>query len=243
MKDHIIEVNDVSMCFHMTKEKVDSLKEFLLRKVKRKLAYEEFWALHHVSFHVERGELLGLIGLNGSGKSTLLKLIAGVMKPTSGSITVRGTIAPLIELGAGFDMDLTARENIFLNGAILGRSKKDMLKLFDFIIDFSELQEFVDVALKNFSSGMLSRLGFAVATAVEPDILLADEILAVGDYKFQQKCEARINKMVDDGTTVILVSHDTNQISSICHNAVWLRAGEMVKWGNAQELCKEYLGS
>ncbi|MDL2289557.1 ABC transporter ATP-binding protein [Clostridia bacterium OttesenSCG-928-F22] len=241
MSEPIIEVNDISMCFRMTKEKVDSLKEFVLRKIKRNLSYEEFYALNDISFTVERGELLGLVGLNGSGKSTLLKLIAGVMKPTKGSITVRGTIAPLIELGAGFDMDLTARENVYLNGAILGRTRKQMHEIFDSVIDFAELHEFLDVALKNYSSGMMARLGFALATAVEPDILLADEILSVGDFKFQQKCEERIAKMVEGGTTVILVSHNNEQIRETCQRAVWLKDGHMEGIGDAAEICDRYI--
>lgn len=239
--DNIIEIDDVSMCFTMPKEKVDSLKEFFLRKIKRTLMYEEFWALRDITFNVKKGKPMGLLGLNGAGKSTLLKLIAGVMKPTSGKITVRGTMAPLIELGAGFDMDLTARENIFLNGAVIGHNRKKMASLFDEIVEFSELHAFLDVALKNYSSGMMSRLAFSIATAVQPDVLLADEILSVGDFKFQEKCLHRIDEMVQAGTTVILVSHNTNQILKTCTDAVWLKGGLLHRAGPAQEVCAEYL--
>ena len=241
MSEPMIEVNDVSMCFTMSKEKVDSLKEYFLRKVKKTLLYEEFWALKNVSFSVERGELLGLVGLNGSGKSTMLKLIAGVMKPTKGKITVRGTMAPMIELGAGFDMDLTARENLYLNGAVLGRSRKEMHEKFEEIIEFAELQDFVDIALKNYSSGMVARLAFSIATAVEPDILLVDEILAVGDYKFQKKCKERIYRMVGSGMTVILVSHNHKDVEKLCDRAIWLSHGEVVMYGDARDVCKRYL--
>ena len=188
----MIEVNNVSMRFNMAKEKHESLKEYFLAAVQGKLQFEEFYALRDVSLTVERGDFYGLVGLNGSGKSTLLKVISGVFKPSAGSVTVRGTIAPLIELGAGFDFDLTARENIFLNGTVLGMTPKYIREKFDEIVEFSELRDFLDIPLKNYSSGMVSRLAFAVATTTKPDVLIADEILAVGDFLFQQKCEKRM---------------------------------------------------
>ncbi|MGI6169709.1 MAG: ABC transporter ATP-binding protein [Christensenellales bacterium] len=240
MRDMIV-LKDISMCYKMTKEKVDSLKEYFLRKIKRNLEYEQFWALKDISFEVKQGELMGLVGLNGSGKSTLLKLIAGVMKPTTGQVSVFGSIAPLIELGAGFDMDLTARENIFLNGAILGHSHKVMQSKFDEIMDFSELHGFVDVALKNYSSGMVARLAFAIATAIQPELLLVDEILSVGDFKFQEKCHQRIADMVNQGVTVVLVSHTIEQIRELCTRVVWIDHGQMRMIGETQEVCDAYL--
>ncbi|MEG1754215.1 MAG: ABC transporter ATP-binding protein, partial [Christensenella sp.] len=218
----VIEVRNVSMRFNMAKEKVDSIKEWFIRKVKGTLRFEEFYALSDVSLVVEHGDVYGLIGLNGSGKSTLLKVIAGVLKPTTGSCIARGTIAPLIELGAGFDMDLTARENIYLNGTVLGYTPKYIDSKFEDIVEFSELREFLDVPLKNYSSGMVARIAFAIATITKPDILIADEILSVGDFLFQQKCEQRMRELMSGGTTVILVSHSIEQIERICTKAIWL---------------------
>ena len=203
----IVSVKNVSMRFNLATETVDNLKEYFIKLTKKSLKFEEFWALKDVSVDIMPGDFYGLVGLNGSGKSTLLKTIAGVLKPTKGSVTVRGTIAPLIELGAGFDMDLTARENIYLNGAVLGFSKKFMDEHFQEIVDFSELHNFLDVPLKNYSSGMVARIAFAIATVTDPDILIADEVLSVGDYTFQQKCEKRMRELIDNGTTVIFVSH------------------------------------
>lgn len=201
--DVIIDVDHVSMRFNLASEKFDSFKEYVIRTLKKQISFNEFWALKDVSFQVKKGESLGLIGLNGSGKSTMLKVIAGVLKPTKGSVKVEGTVAPLIELGAGFDMDLTASENIFLNGAILGYSRADMEKYYEDIVEFSELRDFMNVPVKNFSSGMVSRLAFAIATIGQPDILIVDEVLSVGDFRFQQKCEARIRNMIDKGTTIL----------------------------------------
>ena len=192
MRDIMIDVNDVSIRFNLEKEKVNSIKEYFIRRLKGQIQYDEFWALKHITFQVERGDSVGLVGLNGSGKSTLLKTIAGVLKPTQGTVRISGSVAPLIELGAGFDFDLTGRENVFLNGAILGYSKKQMLEYYDDIVEFSELAEFMDVPVKNYSSGMLSRLAFAIATIGKPDILIVDEVLSVGDFRFQLKCEDRI---------------------------------------------------
>jgi len=243
MPSNIIEVNDVSMLFNLSKEKVDNIKEYVVRLMKGQLKFEEFWALKNVTLSIERGESLGIVGLNGSGKSTLLKVIAGVMKPTKGSVSVYGTVAPLIELGAGFDFDLTARENIFLNGAILGYSRTEMKEKFDEIMDFAELWEFVDVPIKNFSSGMVARLGFAIATISKPDILIADEILGVGDYKFQKKCEARMEEIIRHGATVILVSHSIDSVKSMCSHVAWLHKGELVRFGPTEEVAELYMAS
>lgn len=240
MKETVIEVKDVSMHFNLMVERVDSIKEYVMKLVKGKLLYNDFVALSHVSFDVHKGEIVGLVGLNGAGKSTLLKIIAGVLKPTEGQVITRGTIAPLIEVGAGFDPELTARENVYLNGAILGHDRKFMDSKFDEIIDFAELQNFVDVPVKNFSSGMYARLGFAIATMVQPDILIVDEVLSVGDYKFQKKCEDRIQAMLDKGVTVVLVSHDINMIENLCTKVVWLEHGYLKDIGPTAKVCKEY---
>lgn len=236
----IIQVNDVSMRFNLAKEKSESLKEYFLQIAHGKLKFDEFYALKNVSLDVQPGDFYGLIGLNGSGKSTLLKVISGVYKPTSGSCTVRGTIAPLIELGAGFDMDLTARENIFLNGAVLGFTPKYIRKQFDEIVEFSELHDFLDVPLKNYSSGMVARIAFAIATITKPDILIADEILSVGDFLFQQKCEDRMQKLMSGGTTVILVSHSIEQIERMCNKVAWLEHGRIKMNGPTEEVCAAY---
>ena len=240
MKETVIEVNDVSMHFNLMVERVDSIKEYVMKLVKGKLLYNDFVALSHVSFKVQKGEIVGLVGLNGAGKSTLLKIIAGVLKPTEGKVITRGTIAPLIEVGAGFDPELTARENVYLNGAILGHDRKFMDSKFDEIIDFAELRNFVDVPVKNFSSGMYARLGFAIATIVQPDILIVDEVLSVGDYKFQQKCEKRIREMIQNGVTIILVSHEIKLIQKLCTKVIWLEHGSVKDIGNAEIISKEY---
>ena len=241
MDEKIIEVNNVSMMFNKSKERIDNVKEYFIRFIKRQIMIEEFWALKNVSFDVKKGEFLGIIGLNGSGKSTLLKLISGVMKPTNGNINVKGTIAPLIELGAGFDMNLSARENVFLNGAVLGFSRKEMQKKFEWMIDFAELWDFVDSPIKNYSSGMIARLGFSIATASNPDILIVDEIRGVGDFKFQQKCHRRMNEIIESGTTVLFVSHSINQIKELCSRVVWLNNGELVDIGDTQRICEKYI--
>ncbi|MCM1307779.1 MAG: ABC transporter ATP-binding protein [Butyrivibrio sp.] len=240
INDTIISVKNVSMRFNLAREKVDSLKEYIIRSLKGKIRYDEFWALNDVSFEVRRGDSVGLIGLNGSGKSTMLKVIAGVLKPTKGSAAVMGDVAPLIELGAGFDFDLTGRENIYLNGALLGHSRQVMEGLFEDIVEFSELREFMDVPVKNYSSGMLSRLAFSIATAGEADILIVDEVLSVGDFKFQQKCRDRIHKMMEKNTTVLFVSHSIEQVEDICSRAVWLEAGRVKMQGGAKEICGVY---
>jgi ABC-type polysaccharide/polyol phosphate transport system ATPase subunit len=241
VSDRIIEVENVSMMFNKSKERVDNLKEYFIRLLKHQLFFEEFWALKNISFNVEKGEAIGVVGLNGSGKSTLLKIIAQVMKPTTGKVNVYGSVAPLIELGAGFDMNLSARENIFLNGAVLGYTRKQMRSYFENILDFSELWDFVDVPLKNYSSGMIARLGFAIATVSIPDILIVDEILGVGDYKFQEKCHKRMNQIIESGATIIFVSHSTEQVRSICRRAIWLEKGQMVMDGPVDEVCDRYM--
>ena len=211
----VVKVDHVSMKFNLSSEKFDSFKEYVIKSIKKQVSFEEFWALQDVSFNVYKGDALGLIGLNGSGKSTMLKTIAGVLKPTIGSVQVNGSVAPLIELGAGFDMDLTARENVFLNGALLGYRRSEMEQHYEDIVDFSELKNFMDVPVKNFSSGMVSRLAFAIATIGTPDILIVDEVLSVGDFLFQQKCESRIRSMMHKGTTILFVSHSINQVESL----------------------------
>lgn len=240
MSETVIQVRDVSMHFNLMEEKVDSIKEYVVKLLKGKLLYNDFIALNHVSFDVQKGDILGFIGFNGAGKSTLLKILAGVLTPTTGSVTVKGTIAPLIEVGAGFDPELTARENIYLNGAILGYSKAFIEQKFDSIIEFAELKDFVNVPVKNFSSGMYARLGFSIATAVQPDILIVDEVLSVGDFRFQQKCEERIRKMIEEGVTILLVSHDINMIERLCNKTLWLDHGEMKALGQTNEICDIY---
>lgn len=240
MSETVIQVRDVSMHFNLMEEKVDSIKEYVVKLLKGKLLYNDFIALNHISFDVQKGDILGFIGFNGAGKSTLLKILAGVLTPTTGSITVKGTIAPLIEVGAGFDPELTARENIYLNGAILGYSKSFIEQRFDSIIEFAELKDFVNVPVKNFSSGMYARLGFSIATAVQPDILIVDEVLSVGDFRFQQKCENRIRKMIEDGVTILLVSHDMDMIERLCNKVLWLDHGEMKDMGDTKSVCEEY---
>ena len=237
----IIKVDNVSMCFNLSKEKHESLKEYFLAMVQGRLQYDEFYALKDVSLDIMPGDFYGLVGLNGSGKSTLLKTIAGVYKPSKGKVTVRGSIAPLIELGAGFDLDLTARENVFLNGAVLGHDRAYMQEHFQNIIDFAELWDFVDVPVKNYSSGMIARLGFSIATEVRADILACDEILSVGDFMFQQKCHQRMEQMLSGGTTLLFVSHDINQVKQLCKRAIWIDHGHLRGDGPAEEVCNAYV--
>lgn len=238
---YIVDVNDITIRFNLASEKVDNLKEYFVKLVKHELMFQEFLALKNVTLKVQQGESWGLIGVNGSGKSTLLKAICGILKPYKGSITTNGTIAPLIELGAGFDMNMTARENIFLNGTVLGHSRKFMKEHFDEIVDFAELWDFLDVPIKNFSSGMQARLGFAIATMVKPDILVVDEILSVGDYQFQQKCYGRMQEMLDGGTTLLYVSHDVESVRRLCSHAIWLEHGNVRMKGRVEEVTEEYM--
>lgn len=239
-QDDFIVVNNVSMRFNLAEEKTDSIKEYCMKLLQGKLHFNEFYALRNVTFSVSRGDSVALIGKNGSGKSTLLKILAGVMKPSSGEVVVNGSIAPLIELGAGFDFELTAKENIYLNGAILGFGREFMDNHFDEIVDFSELREFINVPLKNFSSGMVARLGFAIATIIKADILIVDEVLAVGDFQFQEKCKAKIAELLDDGTTLLFVSHSMEQVKQLCKKAVWIDHGDMIAFGPVDEVYNMY---
>lgn len=243
MDNIAIDVRDVTIRFNLATEKVDNLKEYFIKLVKKELLFQEFLAVKDASFQVKRGEAWALVGSNGSGKSTLLKAICGVLKPYKGEVVVNGIISPLLELGAGFDMNLTARENIYLNGTVLGHSKKYIQEHFDEIVAFAELEDFLDSPIKNFSSGMRARLGFAVATIVHPDILIVDEILAVGDYAFQQKCMKRMNEMLSGGTTLLFVSHSLDQVRSLCQHAVWIDKGTIRKIGEVTEVCDAYIGS
>lgn len=240
MSDIAIEVSNISMQFRLSAEKVDSLKDFLIRKIRNNLNYNEFSALDNVSFNVKKGEVLGIVGMNGAGKSTLLKIIAGVMKPTSGSITKNGTVAPLIELGAGFNGELNAIENIYLNGMLLGYSKKFINSKLEEIIDYAELDKFIYSPIKSYSSGMKARLGFSIATIVKPDILIVDEVLAVGDYKFREKSEAKILSMMEGGTTVLFVSHSLDQVQKLCARAVLLEKGAVKGIGPVNEIIEKY---
>ena len=236
----IVDVNHVSMRFNLATEKTETLKETLVKRLQGKLTFNEFYALKDVSFQVRKGEAVALIGRNGSGKSTMLKVVAGVMYPSQGSCGVNGSIAPMIELGAGFDMDLTARENIYLNGAVLGHDREYMDAHFENIVEFSELRDFIDVPVKNFSSGMVTRLGFAIATEVTADLLVVDEVLAVGDFMFQQKCLDRLDHMLANGTTLLFVSHSSDQVRRLCSRAIWLNHGVVMEDGPADVVYDKY---
>lgn len=240
MSKTMIEVNDVTMRFRMNSDRIMSLKEFVTTALRGKLVYQEFTALDHVSFKVKKGETLGLIGRNGAGKSTVLKIISGILKPTEGSVVSRGNVVPMLELGSGFDMDLTGRENIFLNGAILGYSEEFLLEKYDEIVDFSELGDFIGTPIRNYSSGMLARLAFSIATVVKPEILIVDEILSVGDAAFQEKSRARMMELMGGGTTVLFVSHSIEQIREMCRRVVWLEQGKVRMMGEAGEVCDVY---
>ena len=239
----IIDINNVTVRFNIASEQINNLKEYFVKFIKHELMFKEFFALKDVTFSVNKGESWGIIGTNGSGKSTLLKVISGIFKPYKGSINTYGSIAPLIELGAGFDGDLTATENIFLNGAVLGHSKKFMIDHFDEIVDFAELNDFLEMPIKNYSSGMAARLGFAIATVVRPDILICDEVLSVGDYAFQQKCEKRMKDMRDNGTTLLYVSHSMDSVLEVCDHALWLDKGTVKMIGDAKTVCNEYINT
>ena len=238
----MIRLENISMRFNLGIEKNFSIKEAFIRifDKKRRPQKNEFWALNDVSFEVKKGEVIGLIGSNGAGKSTLLKVVSGVMKPTKGKVTVNGAVSPMIELGAGMDPELTARENIYLNGAILGYSKKFIDEKFEEIVEFSELRDFLDAPVKNFSSGMTAKLAFAIATVVDPEILIVDEILSVGDIKFQEKSKNKMMEMIKGGTTVLYVSHSIESIKELCDRAVWLEHGKVIKIGDANKICDEY---
>lgn len=240
-QDYVVDIENLTIRFNLASEKISDLKEYFIKLIRRELMFQEFLALQDVNLKVKRGESWGLIGVNGSGKYTLLKSTCGILKPYKGSIRINGNIAPLIELGAGFDYNMTARENIFLNGTVLGHSRKFMQEHFDEIVDFAELHQFLDVPIKNFSSGMQARLGFAIATMVRPDILVVDEILSVGDYQFQQKCYGRMREMLEGGTTLLYVSHDIDSVRELCNHAIWLEKGRVRKSGLVDEVCDEYM--
>lgn len=241
MEKSIIEVKNVDIKFSLTNDKILSLKEFVTATLTKKIKYNEFWALQQVNFDVKKGEVLGIIGRNGSGKSTLLKIISGIMKPTNGVVNVKGNIVPMLELGSGFDMDLNGRENIFLNGAILGYSKEFLEKKYDEIVEFSELGEFIEAPIRNYSSGMMMRLAFSIATVVNPDILIVDEILAVGDEAFQQKSKERMKRLMSGGTTVLFVSHTLEQIREMCDRVLWLDHGKIRMLDSTEKVCDNYV--
>ncbi len=239
MSNNIITLDYVSMCFNMPNERITSLKEYVVKFIKNRLSYNKFWALEDIKLEINKGDVVGIIGFNGAGKSTLLKVVSGILKPTKGTVEIKGNIAPLIELGAGFDPELSGRENIYLNGAILGISRKVMNEKIDEIIDFAELREFIDSPVKNYSSGMYARLGFSIATCIRPEILIVDEILSVGDYRFQEKSKQRIKDMMAEGTTIIMVSHTISQVEELCNKIVWLDRGRIKKIGG-KEIIPEY---
>ena len=239
-KQPAIIVDNVSMKFNLSKEKVDSLKDYIIKSIKKEIKYNEFWALQNVSFTVEKGDRVGILGLNGAGKSTLLKVIAGVFKPTEGSVTKHGKMVPLLELGAGFDQQYTGKENIYLYGAMLGYSKEFIDEKYDEIVKFSELKDFIDVPIKNYSSGMKSRLGFSIATVVSPKILILDEVLSVGDAKFRKKSEKKVLSMFDKGVTVLFVSHSLQQVQRLCNKAMILEKGKLIAYGDIDTISKQY---
>ncbi len=239
----VIKVENVGMEFNLSLEKTDNLKEYVIKFIKRDLMYQAFWALKDISFEVKKGDKVGIIGLNGAGKSTLLKLISSVMKPTEGTITTNGKIVPLLELGAGFDPSYTGRENIYLNGALLGYSKDFLESKFDEIVEFSEIGDFIDVPLKNYSSGMRARLGFSIASILEPQILILDEVLSVGDAKFQEKSGKKMKSLLNSETTVLYVSHTIGQVKDLCNKAIWLEKGKLIEQGPADEVCDMYMES
>ena len=236
----MIRAEHVSLCYRMTYDRVKSMKEYVVQLLKGKVRYEEFWALKDLSFEVRKGEVLGIVGHNGAGKSTLLKVISGILKPARGSVTVNGVVAPMLELGSGFDFDLTGRENVFLNGAILGFSEQFLKGKYEEIVEFSELGQFIDVPLRNYSSGMVARLAFSVASVVRPDILIVDEVLSVGDADFQEKSKKRMLELMGGGTTVLFVSHSLEQVRAMCDRVLWLEHGEMKMLGEAQRVCDAY---
>lgn len=237
----MIQAENITVCYRMSHDKIKSIKEYLVAMVKRKLQYDEFRALDGISFEIQKGEVIGIVGSNGAGKSTLLKVISGILRPTKGKVSLGGNVVPMLELGSGFDFDLSGRENIFLNGAILGYSEKFLKEKFDEIVEFSELKEFIDIPVRNYSSGMIMRLAFSIASQVAPDILIVDEILAVGDAAFQEKSYARMMELMSHGTTVLLVSHSIDQVKRLCDRVIWLDHGQIRAIGNTEEICDAYM--
>jgi ABC-type polysaccharide/polyol phosphate transport system ATPase subunit len=236
----IIKVENVGLQYHLNKEKVDNLKEYVIKFLKRDLKFKKFWAVKNVSFELEKGDKFGIIGLNGAGKSTLLKMISGVIKPTEGTIEITGNVVPLLELGSGFDSEYTGRENIFLKGALLGYSQKYLANKFDEIVEFSELGDFIDVPIKNYSTGMTARLAFSIATVVEPKIMILDEVLSVGDAKFREKSQERMSSLLNEDVTVLFVSHSLHQVRKLCNKVIWLEHGEVIMQGPSEEICDKY---
>lgn len=238
--DKIVVVDNISVKFNMASERIDSMKDYVIKRLRGVISYNEFYALKDITFDMNKGDSVALVGLNGCGKSTLLKTVAGVLKPYAGHVSVYGKIAPLIELGAGFDLELTARENIYLNGALLGFDRETMENFYDYIVEFSELETFIDVPVKNFSSGMLARLGFSIATAGQPDLLIVDEALSVGDFRFQVKCLQRIKDILSNGSSLLFVSHSVEQVEEVCKRCIWLEKGHIVKDGPTSEVAPLY---
>ena len=236
----MIEVRNVTMQYRITNDRISNIKEYIIKRLKKSLQFEYFTALDDVSFSVKRGEVLGLIGHNGAGKSTILKVISGIVRPTKGSVHIRGNIVPMLELGSGFDFDMTGRENIYLNGAILGYSEEFLKSKYDEIVEFSEIGQFIDLPLRNYSSGMIARLGFSIATVVEPEILIVDEVLAVGDANFQEKSKNRMMELMSGGTTVLFVSHSLDQIRELCDHVIWMDHGKVKMYGQTQAVCDAY---
>jgi lipopolysaccharide transport system ATP-binding protein len=240
LKSTVIQVKNATVRFNIVSEKIDNIKEYFIKIVKKQLRFKEFLALKDINLEIKRGESWGIVGSNGAGKSTLLRLICGIIAPDKGSVRVNGSISPMLELGSGFDPQLTAAENIFIQGALLGYNRSFMKKNFDEIVAFSELQDFLEMPIKNYSSGMQARLAFAVSTVVNPDILIVDEVLSVGDAAFQRKCMNRMDEMLKGSTTLLLVSHSKDMIEQMCENAIWLRKGELVMAGKSEEVCDAY---
>lgn len=238
----VVSIENVSVKYRVPHERISTFKEYAIRSIQRRVTFDEFYALHDVSLQVRASEVFGVIGRNGAGKSTLLRVISQVMRPSSGRVWRLGRVAPLLELGAGFHPELTGKENVFLNGALLGHSRAEMSSRFDEIVEFAELAEFIDTPLRNYSSGMAARLGFAVATAIQPDVLIVDEVLSVGDERFQEKCTGRIDQFRSSGATILLVSHNANLVQSLCNRAVWLDKGVIKAIGNAAEVVARYQG-
>ena len=237
----MIKADNITVCYKMPHDRIQSIKEYMVAMLKKKLKYEQFRALHGVSFEIQKGEVIGIVGSNGAGKSTLLKVISGILRPTEGSVSLGGNVVPMLELGSGFDFDLSGRENIFLNGAILGYSESFLKEKYDDIVEFSELKEFIEIPVRNYSSGMIMRLAFSIASQVVPDILIVDEILAVGDAAFQEKSYARMMELMSHGTTVLLVSHNIDQIRRLCDRVIWLDHGEIKAIGQTSEICDAYM--